>query len=465
MSLPPPIAPNWNPANNAGLLSTNRYDFEAHIIGTNFRHTAKQIDLLPDLTIGGILTTNVQDAITNLISAINPSPILATATTPGLVQLSSNGDVQGTATRLKITGLQNFPLNNTPPTTNNVLTWNGTSWGPAPTQGNFTAAGDLAGNSSTQQVIGLTGSGSSPNRTIRASNDIISFISTAIPNISQVGATNTNGTNMTIKAQGVSSGTGKGGNLNLLGGVGSAALSGGVSLSINGDPAVDAGQYLFQVAQVVNNQNIAAFFPSNPTGITFTDMPTNTGSGVIYVGNATTPPIAASTTGSILWSQSGQLNVMQSNGVSFAIGSVPNPSINVGVAPGVIPNVALPSAGQVVYSTTVSSLTGIGATALTFTVPPNCSMYINIIYTGKLANSVFASQYNYSMNVVKNASNPPTLTPISTTLGGLPFSNGPAWNSPNFPIISSNNVVVSTGWYNTLPAVWTVITQITIVSA
>ena len=72
--------PNSNPpsphySKTAGRLVTDRYDFQDHIEGNNFKHDADQIDLLPPVTITNPITNqnttlnNVYDAVQN-ISAI-----------------------------------------------------------------------------------------------------------------------------------------------------------------------------------------------------------------------------------------------------------------------------------------------------------------------------------------------------------------------------------------------------------
>lgn len=51
-------------------LATNRYDFENHINGTDFRHDATQTDLNPDLVIDATTATTVQEALTALKTSI-----------------------------------------------------------------------------------------------------------------------------------------------------------------------------------------------------------------------------------------------------------------------------------------------------------------------------------------------------------------------------------------------------------
>ena len=133
---PPPQAPNFNPG--VGRLATDRYDFEAHIEGTKFRHKADQIDLFPTLVIGGTLAADVQDAL-ELLTGLIAAPVIPQATigvTPanlGIVTLG--GDFGGNALTPKVTGLQGFPIQNIAPLANQVLSYNGSFWAPvaAPT--------------------------------------------------------------------------------------------------------------------------------------------------------------------------------------------------------------------------------------------------------------------------------------------------------------------------------------------
>jgi hypothetical protein len=131
MSGPPnPITPNFTPG--VGKLVTTRFDFEKHIDGASFRHNATMIDLSPSLTVNAVTYTDVQDALTAIIAGLSPPPVYATATVPGLVQLSTAGDVQGVYNAMRVTALRGYPITTSPPTTNNVLSWNGVAWTPTP---------------------------------------------------------------------------------------------------------------------------------------------------------------------------------------------------------------------------------------------------------------------------------------------------------------------------------------------
>lgn len=90
--------------------------------------------------------------------------LLSTASSP------STGDLGGTFNNTKVIGLQGFPVASTSPSSGNVLTWNGSSWGPgsaagtpqatASVQGTIQLGGDLAGTGSTAvtpRTSGLNG--------------------------------------------------------------------------------------------------------------------------------------------------------------------------------------------------------------------------------------------------------------------------------------------------------------------
>jgi hypothetical protein len=61
-----------------GGLATNRYDFQTHIEGLSFRHSADQIDLIPAIVINGVSYVTVADALA--------------ATSASISQLISNGE-------------------------------------------------------------------------------------------------------------------------------------------------------------------------------------------------------------------------------------------------------------------------------------------------------------------------------------------------------------------------------------
>lgn len=148
-----PINPNFKPG--VGHLVTDRFDFQGHIDGEDFRHNATTIDLIPSVLIS-TPQTNVYDAIVALRDALT-IPIIPDATTvsKGAVQLS--GDISGIATSVTVTGLRGFPVDATPPTLSQVLTWTGSSWQPQPVTGSFTFLGDVTGTAGASVVERING--------------------------------------------------------------------------------------------------------------------------------------------------------------------------------------------------------------------------------------------------------------------------------------------------------------------
>ena len=162
--MPKPLKPNYVPG--VGRLTTYRSQFEHHVLGTEFRHDATMIDLLPlpgvhYMIINGITCVNVQQALDAITGNLNPNIPLATTGAPGIIQLG--GDLNGTGSTAlspKVSGLQGRPISNLPPITGQVLTWNGSVWIPETSGGGgggFTAGGDLSGTSTNQTVIGIHG--------------------------------------------------------------------------------------------------------------------------------------------------------------------------------------------------------------------------------------------------------------------------------------------------------------------
>lgn len=148
-----PLVPNFNPG--VGRLATDRFDFQDHIDGYDFRHNATSIDLIPAVSIV-TPKSNVYDAIVALRDALTV-PIVPDATTvsKGIIQLS--GDIGGTATSVDVLAIRGFPIAATPPTLNYVLTWNGSVWSPAPVSSGFVFAGDVTGNASATVVEKING--------------------------------------------------------------------------------------------------------------------------------------------------------------------------------------------------------------------------------------------------------------------------------------------------------------------
>jgi hypothetical protein len=121
------MVPNYVPG--VGSLATSRYDFEQHITGAKFRHTADQIDLTSPLVIDGYTATTVEQALITINNDLNPVIPQATTTSLGIIKLA--GNLGGTALLPKVVAIQNIAISTAVPTTNQVLTYNGSAWSPA----------------------------------------------------------------------------------------------------------------------------------------------------------------------------------------------------------------------------------------------------------------------------------------------------------------------------------------------
>jgi hypothetical protein len=87
------------------------------------------------------------------------------------------GDLSGSSSSQTVIGLQNIPISTTHPSTNQVLQYNGTTWGPTSLLPGFIAGGDLSGTSINQTVIGLQAVPISA--TLPTTNQILQYTGTA----------------------------------------------------------------------------------------------------------------------------------------------------------------------------------------------------------------------------------------------------------------------------------------------
>jgi hypothetical protein len=154
-----PLTPNWTPGQ--GQLVTYRYDFESHITGASFRHTADQIDLLnAPIIFNGTPTYTVQQALISISGDLNP--VIPEATTSVFGTIKLNGDLQGTSTSAatpKVSGLQGRSVSSLSPTAGQYLGWNGSVWIPT----SISLTGDVTGTPGATVVSGITNSTGSVN--------------------------------------------------------------------------------------------------------------------------------------------------------------------------------------------------------------------------------------------------------------------------------------------------------------
>lgn len=435
-----PSSPNYK--NDVGRLVTDRFAFQKHITGADFRHDANQIDLSPTITIDGNVVTTVQQA-TEALAVITSPPIIQDATTvqKGIVQLS--GDIGGISTNVLVTRLQGKPVSTITPISGDVLTWDNasSSWTPKSATNAFSAAGDLSGNNTLQQVVGVTGTAG----TLRISCNILNFILSVTPVITQTATSLGHATDFLISAQSTTAATRNGGDLILSGGDnGVGGLRGGVQLKMGASEV-----RMLQLAELPTDRKIISLLHSSE--LSNVDMPDNTGDMVIYVRDTVTPPTTGNPlNGTIVYSSGGQLWIKQQDGNNFPVGSVPNPSI-------------WGNSGEQTYTyrSAVTSPVGDLAAAFSYPLPDGHSVRVDAIFVGKGEDSGDSAQFNLSMGYVREGGAP---VAIGTVTNSDPRTTAGAagWLVPSF-FISGNTLTVYTGASLSIKVIWLVVVQLSIV--
>lgn len=418
-----PQQPNYN--RGTGRLTTDRFDFEKHINGTDERHDGYDIDMVPAISIGGNPYSNVRSAIDALNAIIAPASIQdATSTVKGILRLT--GDFGGTATTPRVTGLQARPVSTLAPTNGQQLTWNNTLgvWEPQSSSSTFVAAGDLGGTNVSQQVIALTGTGGIT--TIKSDN--LNFQSSlGTPTITQTTTALGGGSALFIRAQGTSATNAAGGTLILSGGLrnGSGA-KGGVQLRMNADQDI-----LLQLTEPLNGQKVLGLLKNG--NVNSSDMPANTGDMVAYIANTATPPTSGNpSNGVIMFAEGGTLKVKQSDGAVIQVGSVPNPSIWG-------PTGAQTFSRQFTLTTTNASPTN----QIVFNLPDNTNTKLDIIIAARNTAAAQAAQFNLTMGYVRFGAGPATVGGVTSSDPRATAGAG-SW-SATVTSISNDAVVTVTG--------------------
>lgn len=107
-----------------------------------------------------------------------------------------------------------------------------------------------------------------------------------------------------------------GGVLRLQGGAaktdGSSGLRGGVRLELS-----SAGVVMAEVAEVAVGQRVVAL--AKTSAVTSTDIPTNAGDGVVFIGNAATEPTANPANGGVLYASAGIVFARQASSVQQCV--------------------------------------------------------------------------------------------------------------------------------------------------
>lgn len=187
----------------------------------------KQVSTMSPNT-GQVLTWNGTVWQPSNVPGVSP----ATTTSEGIIQLA--GDIGGTATSVTVTGLYGHPVASTTPTTNYVLTWNGSAWAPAVAAVGFTAGSDLTGTGTNQYVTSISGSSGSGGTVTLNINDLQFASGQTSATINQAVTSSTSGATLTVQAQGATGASHNGGALNLSSGTSGSATVGTVNVQTGG---------------------------------------------------------------------------------------------------------------------------------------------------------------------------------------------------------------------------------------
>jgi hypothetical protein len=430
--------PNYK--KNVGRLVLDRYDFENHVQGSDFNHTADTVNLKNTLTVNGNPTSTVENALIALNNVVTPPTITdATSSVKGILKLT--GDFGGTASIPKVIGLQGIPVNILPPNDGDVLAYDSlsTSWKPTSSVNSFVAGGDLAGNNVSQQVIALSGTSNE----VSVYVDNLKFNLAKTPNIYHDSAPSGNGKNFFISAQSATLGNTSGGSVVISGGNNSGTgQKGGVKLRLNTTNVV-------QALELSGSRRILSLM--NPSDTTSSDMPLNTGDMVIYIKDTSTPPTSGNpNNGSILYSYGSQLWVKQGDGNNFRVGEIPNPSY---WGSGNSQTISYRFKSQTTSSTP--------NTVLSYTVPQNSSIRVDIVAIGKKnGNNSDSAQYNLSLGFTRLTTAPAAVGTL-TIADQRTLGNGSLWSAPDI-VLNGNDVEIKTGSYTSTTINWFLLVQIAI---
>ena len=166
------VTPNYKPG--VGRLTTDRYDFQNHVDGYSFNHAAGGIVISPPVVVDGYGYSNLQSILEKLATVAYPPVIQdATSAVKGILKLA--GDLSGTATSPRVTGIQSFPISYEAPQDGYILTFDAVtgSWRPLPPitvpapssdlsfgmvklAGTYNA-GDVGGTAASLKIVGIQG--------------------------------------------------------------------------------------------------------------------------------------------------------------------------------------------------------------------------------------------------------------------------------------------------------------------
>lgn len=418
-----PLVPNYK--NGVGRLVVDRFDFQNHITGTNFRHKASGIDLFPTVVIDGDEKENVQQAIEALSQLILP-PVIpdASTTEKGILQIS--GDLSGTSTNQIVIGIYGNPVSNLTPTSGQVLTWNGSSWIPQ-TPDVFTPSGDLTGSGLNQAITNISGNGSG---VVTATANTVTFDPTVEnPTITQQSTSTSNGENIYITAQSTTLPNGDGGSVVISGGAGgSSGLDGEVILSLK-----PSESYMFHAAEVTPGNRVVGLV-TECCLLSQAQMPDGTGDCVVYVANAVERPTTGNpSNGAILYAYDGKLNVKYSNGDDFEIGAFPNPTIW-----------GPDEAQTYTYRASKQSIANVRQILLTYPMANNSAVKVDVSIIGRSVSSSPDSYYSTNMCMAYFVNNLGVVDSIGSLSSYDTRNSLEDWNSPIIEN-SGTNLIIKTG--------------------
>ena len=183
-------------------------------------------------------------------------------------------------------------------------------------------------------------------------------------------------------------------------------------------------------------------------------MPAGTGDQVIYIRNANTiPTTGVPVNGAILYANAGTLNVRQTDGTDFPIGSLANPTV------------WGPTTAQT-YSTRTSvftTTTNISTILFSKSIAANLTFKVDAIVVGKKAGSTDTAQYNMSMGYSNNGGS--LIAVGSTTVSDIRKSGAASgWTDPTFTT-SGTSFILNSGNNTATNINWFAVIQITILSA
>lgn len=438
-----PLVPNYK--KNVGRLVTDRFDFEDHLTGENFRHNAGQTDLFPVVVVDGYIKETVQDAIAALADVIySPTIPDATISSKGAIKLA--GDITGTADVITVTKIQGKPINTLVPLSGQVLTWNGAAWSPATPANIFSAGEDLGGNNIAQKVIQITGNNLGE---VSVPASSFTFTESSIPLFNQLVNTTTDGSNFTIIAQETTAGSAIGGSVLISGGSGPVSgQSGGVGLLLD-----NLNSYMLQACQLPTGNRVISLFNGVPLNDTI--MPADSGDMVLYIKDAVLPPSSGvPADGVIVYSDGGKLYIKQSDGQEVKVGSIPNPSI------------WGPSDAQTyTYRSKAQSVTNSPVLAFSYNMPDNCAVKIDLIMVGKEVHATNNESLQVNMSAGYSIDNSSGVVAAGTSVIYDSRDTGPSASTWAVPTITSvgTTLEVYTGYNAATVINWMAVVQLTIV--